>query len=178
MTDPSETGQFEIMGLAVIVILVTLGMLFALSTLSGTDTSLQQTFEQKRLATDFIKASLDTQAPTCAKATLRELFQDCAQTQTIRCTKSNGAEQNSCLFLKDTYKLLFENTLKKYRQQYFFKVEGACVGDTAKKLCQITQGNVGADPLNPKPCPGEREISTQPLPTRSGTITLTLEICG
>ena len=73
------------MGLAVIVILVTMGVLFALSTLTGEDTGLQQTFEQKRLAVDFLKASLDTQAPDCAKATFRELFQDCMQARSIAC---------------------------------------------------------------------------------------------
>ena len=170
-------GQFEIMGLAVIVILVTLGMLFALSTLTGPETSIQQTFEQKRLAGDFIKASLDTQAPSCAKATIRELFQDCAQSRAIECTNKLGAFQNSCAFLRETYDLLFKYTLKSYNQKYLFKVEGPCVGEAAKQLCGITQGNIGS-PLSPQSCPGEREISTQPLPTRSGTITLTLEICG
>lgn len=179
MNAKNRRAQFEIMGLAVIVILVTLGMLFALSTLSEPDTNLQQIFEQKRLATDFLKASLDTQtSPSqCAKATLRELYQDCATTRTIKCIKDNGAEVNSCIFLKETYAMLFQNTLERYRQRYLFKVEGACVGESAQQLCGITQGNIGT-PGAPQPCPGEREIATQPLPTRQGTITLTLEICG
>lgn len=171
----SRHGQFEIMGLAIIVILVTLGMLFALSTLGGQEPSIQQTFEQKRLAVDFLKASLDTQAPACGKATLRELFQDCAQARTIRCIKETGAEQNSCQFLKAAYKTLFDQTLETYKQRYFFKVEGPCIGEASGQLCDITQGNIASPP---QPCPGEREISIQPLPTRIGTITLTLEICG
>lgn len=176
-----KTSQFEIMGLAVIVILVTLGMLFALSTLGGQQESIQQTFEQKRLAVDFIKASLDTQAtPACGKATIRELFQDCAQSRTITCKKTSGADINSCTFLKDAYELFFTQTLKRYKQRYLFRVESpSCtIGATARQLCDITQGNIAKPGLPPQGCPDEREISTQPLPTRSGTITITLEICG
>lgn len=178
----STHGQFEIMGLAVIVILVTLGVLFALSTLTGPETSLQQTFEQKRLVVDFIKASLDTQAPQCAKASLRELFQDCAQAQSIACnvgTPSAPVSKSSCQFLKETYKTLFAQTFEKYRQKYLFDVVGTAgsCGGSFVKLCEITQGNIpGAS--GPGRCPGEREITSQPLPTRAGPITITLEICG
>lgn len=171
-----RAGQFEIMGLAVIVILVTLGVLFALSTLTGEDSELQQTFEQKRLAVDFLKASLDTQAPECAKATFRELFQDCMQARSIAC-KQGAAQISSCEYLKRTYQSLFEQTFERYRAKYYFKVEGGnCLGEAAK-LCDITQGNVVAT-TPAQPCPGEREISSQPLPTRNGVVTLTLEICG
>ena len=163
------------MGLAVIVILVTLGMLFAFSTLTRPESSLQQTFEQKRLAVDFLKASLDTQAPECAKATLRELFQDCAQARAIRCVARSGQEQTSCTYLKKTYQQLFSRTLDSYNQKYYFLVEGSCA--IAPDLCLITQGNV-VSTTPAQPCPGEREISSQPLPTRAGTITLTLQVCG
>ena len=170
-----QSGQFEIMGLAIIVVLVTLGVLFALSTLTAPETSLQQTFEQKRLAVDFLKASLDTQAPPCAKASLRELFQDCTQSRTIRCLTETNAEINSCVFLKKTYASLFDQTLERFNQRYYFEVTGPCEG--SRELCDITQGTVAASGPA-QPCPGEREISSQPLPTRVGTITLTLQICG
>lgn len=172
----AKKAQFEIMGLAVIVILVTMGVLFALSTLTGEDTGLQQTFEQKRMAVDFLKASLDTQAPDCAKATFRELFQDCMQARSIAC-KTGTTQKTSCEYLRQRYSELFGQTFERYKQKYYFKVEGgSCLGEAAK-LCAITQGNVvGA--TGPMPCPGERETSSQPLPTRSGVITITLEICS
>ncbi len=156
----NKRSQMEIMGLAIIIILISLGLLFAVQwMLKAPPTKPVQRAKESVLAANFLNTMLGT-TTDCNKRTIRELLQDCALTGGV--TKCDG--QTSCTYVRSIIQKLFDETFKKWNMPYHIAMTGAT---------PIEQLDFGT-----KPCPGEREQKTHPLPVRPGfEITITLEIC-
>ncbi len=76
----SKKSQMEIMGLVVIIILIAIGMLFAVQFLLKKPTGeTAAKAEESVLAANFLNAMLST-TTECQSRTVRELLQDCALT--------------------------------------------------------------------------------------------------
>ena len=156
----NKKAQMEILGLAIIIILIILGVLFGIRVLRKQPTELQAEFEQKNIAVNYINTLLGT-TTSCYKLTFRELIQDCAQTAgSMQCEGGN-----SCIYTRNKFMEIFDKTLRPRKQDYVLTVSGA--GDVE----DINQGSVGK-------CSGELKPAIQYIPTRSGTVTIKLELCG
>lgn len=159
-------GQMEIMGLAIIVVLITLGVLFAITTMSREETSTAEEFEQQNLAAGFLNTLLGTNTG-CVNATVRDLIRDCAQRGSLRCDPIYDPEQmdrslDSCMFVNSTANVILNNTLGIRKSRYYLSAKGPYMEGI----------RVGS------PCPGEQIYKSQAIPTKSGTtVTVEMRLC-
>lgn len=160
MLKSKNKSQMEIMGLVVIIILIAIGMLFAVQFLLKKPTGQSEaSVKESILAANFLNAMLST-TTDCHGRVIRDLLQDCALT--------SGAADcdgiNSCDYASSQIEILLEGSLGRWNKEYYFSIEGAY------DVEQITFG---------APCPGEKEAKVYPVPVRPGfEIKLKLEICG
>lgn len=153
-------GQMEIMGLAIIVILIALGLLFAVQWMTKAPKQQVQRAKESVLAANFLNTMLST-TTECNKRTVRELLQDCALTQGI--TKCPDGK-DSCAEAHGIMAALFEQTFTQWNLKHHFTMTGPT---------SIEQLDFGTTP-----CPAEREQKIHPLPVSPGfEISLSLEIC-
>ncbi len=152
-------GQMEIMGLAIIIILVSLGLLFAVQWMLKAPQQQVQRAKESVLAANFMNTMLGT-TTYCNERSVRDLLQDCALTGGI----TKCGDQTSCEYVQGIIQQMFDATFKQWNTKYHFAMTGAT---------HVEQLNFGT-----QPCPGEREQKKHPLPVHPGfEITLTLEIC-
>lgn len=154
-----DKAQMEIMGLAIIVILITIGMLFAIGMLNPRPPPKGP--ETKALANSFLNTFLGT-TTECKGSTFRVLVQDCAQSLAIPCPG-----MNSCEYIETKLDEFLDQTLVEMQKTHhiFFsggpRIEDISLGDP--EACELL----------------EREQAEQYIPLRgAGTVTVTLRICG
>jgi len=167
-----KKSQMEIMGLAIIVVLLFLGMVFVIKfVVLKPPKEYKKEYTRTELASNVIGAMLYTTAPDCSKVTFAKLFQDCAlgDPGSIYCgTKppsEGGGSWYSCGYAAYHAKDILERTLGEdgLNLNYYFQVEAndadlpgfAPIGDS---------------------CLGERKQKRYPLPGAS-TIYVILDIC-
>lgn len=155
----AKKAQMEIMGLAIIVILVALGLLFAVQwMLKQPPTKQVQRAKESVLAANFLNTMLGT-TTACNDRTMRDLLMDCALTQGA----TPCGDASACAYAESILPQLFKNTFEAWNMQYHFSMQGAG---------SVSQMEFG------KPCVGELEKKVQPLPVKPGfEISLALEIC-
>lgn len=124
---PGRSAQMELIGLVVIVILITLGMLFlakfALNTKSKNTLLLR-----KGLASSSVTALLKTTVDKgiCAEGAvpqLKEVLEDCARNYPPELSRSvlSCDNKHSCDFFRDTAQQLLDSTLGSWRKKYEFR---------------------------------------------------------
>ena len=93
-------SQIEIMGLAIIIILLMLALVFVVRfTLIPNQNAPKKEFSQAQIAANTLNAMLQTNVEECNEASIERLFVDCAQrTSVIDCGTGVGFV-NSCDFL-------------------------------------------------------------------------------
>lgn len=155
----NKKSQAEIVGLVIIVLLITIGLLFVVKFVVLKEPSdVKKTFVHSELASNMVKVLLET-TTDCKESSVKELFQDCAAFKRIDC---EGVD--SCEKVNYTIGIILTNTLEKWNKQYEFSVD--------------IPGN---DPISsygscaPK---ADRESATYPIPTDRGTLFIQLDICG
>jgi len=121
-----KKGQMEMMGLAIIVILISLGLLFAVKFLLSKDSSLpspSQDFKTSELGANFLAAMLETKAPyeECFGITFATLYQDCgSNAPVIHCNDG----RNSCEYAYDNTGDMLDNSIKAWGRKYLFTAQG------------------------------------------------------
>ncbi|MCX6708081.1 MAG: hypothetical protein NTW67_00325 [Candidatus Woesearchaeota archaeon] len=158
-------AQMEIFGLVIIVILLAIGLLFAIVILTKTPTREVERVKESVQAANFLNTILGTTS-TCGKRTVRELIQNCAVASKdwVGAAPCDGA--NTCSLAENMIKNMLNQTLGKWGKDYKFYMNGT------EAVEQIV---IGTD----NPCKGEREGSTRPEKIRTGLdITVTLHICS
>ena len=155
-----KKGQMEIMGLAIIVILLALAILFVVQfVILRQPTDIKKEFTHEQLAKNTANTMLLT-TTRCRDMPLKDLLEDCAEGGYIQCPSGN-----SCTYSKDIIEDILADTLEIWNKDYYLTVK---VGSE--------------DILLPfgKPCPGEKTTSHPccALPTGYGQLLLTLDICG
>jgi hypothetical protein len=157
----SRRAQMEILGLTIVIILIMLGVLFAVQfVLKKPAPDLRTSFMRTQTAANMLNAMLGT-TTDCEGASVTELLQDCATTQTIYCA---GEGMASCEYVEVAMGGMFAETLTKWNQNFNFSIQGPV---TVSKI-RFEKGD----------CSGEKEVKIHPIPTRAGTVTLRLELCG
>lgn len=159
-------GQMEIFGLVVIVILLALGLLFAVVILSKPPSQQSQRVKESVQAANFLNTMMSTTSLGCGKRSVRELIQNCAvasETWAGAATCDDGVT-NTCEKAQDMIQQMLARTLGEWGKNYQFYMNGT----VAVERIHIKSGT----------CTGEREGSIRPEKIRPGLdVTLTLHIC-
>jgi len=163
-----KKGQFEILGLAIVVILVSLAVLFILRfVVLEKPTEYKKEFSQSELAANVISTMLKTANPGCHNLKFSELFQNCAEdpvNPSIQCSITH----NSCGYLSAALDDLFRDSLEEWNTPFYFKSQTNRFGESPI----IEKGNQ---------CPGEKKSKQFPIPvdpSGSTILYITLDICG
>jgi len=181
----------EMIGLVVIVILISLGMLFvAQFALSGSPQ--KKVFTRKGLAYSTMSAMMKTSISTQESCALgfvgevrpqigKDLLEDCAKNcftapegySLYQCKGDCGGRLHSCLFLQEKMQFFLNQTLGQWNKRYEFEsVLLEPSGQYKQKLLQInsSRGN----------CPSNRERDTSglfPINTEAGLVENVLYLC-
>lgn len=166
MIRKTKRSQMEIMGLAIIVILLFLGMVFVIKfVVLKAPKEYKKEYVNTELASNIIGAMLYTTIPDCSMITFAKLFQDCAGSEAICC--ADDCSIKSCAYAKTNVGDILESTLGKeegaLNLKYHFQV----------MTNELTVGDLEFG----EPCPGERKQKRYPLPG-AATIYVVLDICG
>jgi hypothetical protein len=149
----------EILGLAIIVVLIMLGVLFAIMfVLRAPSTTTEQRYKESQLSAGLVTSMLGT-TTSCRDATVTELLQDCAIFSRLDC---NG--QTSCAVADDAFKQMLGGTLRAWNRNYRFTITGA-------PNVEVIHDESGD-------CSGEVEASTNPVPTAGAPLQVTLQLCS
>ena len=134
-----KRSQTEVLGLVVVVLLISIGMLFAVRFVITKRASVtQQGFSYSQLASNMLGAILETNSADCRNTKLRELFADCYAFNTITCGISNI---DACTYLNETIFYIFNETLNKWEVAYELEAhltsQKPSVADLKKKICPV-----------------------------------------
>jgi hypothetical protein len=148
----------EIFGLAIVVVLISLALLFAVQFfLLKPPSETVRPVKESILAANFLSSSLGA-TTDCFGRNIKELLQDCALAGTLRCP----GNVNSCFYARQEIQKMLDGSLGAWKKKYFFSVDG-----------MADDFSIGVE------CPGEKEYKQHPVVVRPGyDILLSLEICG
>ncbi|MFH1506301.1 MAG: hypothetical protein ABIE94_04940 [archaeon] len=164
MRNIRRKGQMEMMGLAVIVVLVAIIMLFFISfkvNQVGSEPEPQKEYADTQLATNYILAALKT-TTECRGLNVQELLQDCALRGEVDCTG-----WSSCDFVYATLDDLTAQSLDFWGTEYIFTVKHGTVG--------YNKSTGNCDKFTPAEATGFQPISL--YPDSSTPIITTLRVC-
>jgi len=150
-----KKAQAEIMGLAIIVILIIIGMFFLIKFLTIDTIDYKKQYTQAQLASNMITTFLSTTSD-CDGFSMTELLQDCNQDKSIIC---DG--ESSCDYVSLTAQQIFMETLEKWNVDYEFKVFN-------DNEVLITLG---------KKCVLDKKSKLFPIPTSSGNLFVNMDVC-
>ena len=162
-----EKGQMEIMGLAIILILITLGGLWAIMSMGGDESSIEEEFETTSLGASFLNTFLGMDTG-CANSNIWDLLRDCAQQRRINCPGDidpwgKGRELGSCKYINESLSYILNQTLDERASRYRFVAKGSnmeYIG--AVRDCTVLNNQVA---------------STQHIPAGRTPLTLEFYIC-
>ncbi|MEE9525084.1 MAG: hypothetical protein V3V78_00575 [Candidatus Woesearchaeota archaeon] len=153
-----KTAQMEIMGLAIIVILLSLAILFTIQFIILKEPSeTKQSFTSKQLAANTASTLLTT-TTGCSDQPISALLIDCAESSLEQCSG-----MNHCTYVKQEIQEILNSTLDKWNRKYYLTVN-----------TDTTQIAIGEE------CSGEKTTS-QPcciLPTKYKPVKINLDICN
>ncbi|MBW2974307.1 hypothetical protein KY366_01185 [Candidatus Woesearchaeota archaeon] len=162
-----KKSQMEIMGLAIIVIIISVIILFTIRFIVLEEpSSYKEEYTQTELASNILSTLLRTTSANCSGLSLTELYQDCSNSPynpQVICTDG----LNSCQCINHTTKHILNQTLGKWHIDYEFTAK------TDSDSLVYAKGDVG--------CPGVKKHKVYPIPTdTSGSkiLFITLDICG
>ncbi len=171
-------AQAEILGIAVVVVLVVLGFLFLLRFATpGEAAVLKERLGRAQLANNMLSAMLKTSDIACdpfKKPKIEELLIDCAENKkddqflgSVVCAGSTL----SCHYVKEVIRdKIFQKTLEQWKLGYEFSAR------SGKELFALKKSPTGR--IN-EGCPATMESDSQTylLPTTLGMLEVTLKIC-
>ena len=158
-----KKAQMEIMGLAIIIILVSLAMLFIVQfVILRQPTDIKEKFTHKQLAKNTINTMLSTTS-NCKFISIEDLLIDCAEGGFIQCPGGNSCTHSSSIIQE-----VLDNTLDKWNKKYYLTIKAD------------NEDIKGLPSFGEQPCPGEKTSSAPCcfLPTQIGTMNINLDICG
>ncbi|MBW2968929.1 hypothetical protein KY304_00450 [Candidatus Woesearchaeota archaeon] len=151
-------AQMEILGLAIVVVLISLALLFAVQFFLLKPVSDEvKPAKESVVAANFLSSCLGT-TTFCHGRTVKELLQDCALSGALSCP----GDINSCLYVKQEIEKMLDASLDVWKKECFFSVNG-----------MASDFSIGSE------CLGEKEYKQYPVVVRPGfDIIVSLEICG
>ena len=168
----NKKSQTEIMGLAIIVILVAFGLVFMMKYMAtNKPTEYQKEYLYAELSSNIINTLLKTTVDNCLQLSFADLYRDCAEGESIDC--SGGSTPNSCDYSQGQTLSVLGNTLGEWKINYEFNVytEESLLGDSIWSL-----GSIESD----DGCIGEKKSKRYSIPapnTIDGTVYIKLDVC-
>ena len=154
-----KKAQMEILGLAIVVILILIGAVFVIRFLAlKKPTEYRKGFVSSELASNMLNTFLKTVSGDCSQLTMTELLQDCAQGKNIICAN----QQDSCAYAKSAAETIFRSTLDQWKMRYEF----LAYVNANSPLIKI--GDL---------CHAEKKSKLFPIPISSATMYTKLDIC-
>lgn len=152
-----KKSQMEILGLAIVVLLVTLAMVFVIRFLALSEPEdIRSGVVESQVASNYITTYLKTSVEGCNGLSITDLLQDCAIGGNI----CNG--QDSCQKAEEVAETIFLSTFDAWNTQYGFEV-------------YLDEDNPKIE-LGPG-CTGERRSKLFPLPTGVSPLFVKLDLC-
>lgn len=162
----------EILGLAIVVVLILLSAVFvAKFMISKKPSEQRKNFVESELASNMLNTFLRTTSNDCSGLSMTELLQYCAQG--IQFTCGDAGSSDSCVYANSTARKIFGETLDKWKYNYEFF---ACTDFDPKTLQCIASSskimNLG------KPCTAQKKSKIFPIPLSQNAVYVKLDICG
>ncbi len=155
-------AQTEIMGLAVIVLLLALGMLFIVKfVLLRPESTTEQEFVHSQLAGKILNSLIKTTSD-CNNAPLADVIQNCVEGFPNGDMYCFNTEEYSCNFINQTIKYILKETLDKWKTDYTLTI--SVQNQTFFKFSDCTSPNT--------------KSAIQPINTALGDLILRLNICN
>jgi len=134
-------GQVEIMGLLLIVVLMALGLLFALYFALSSDSSDEQDVKDEVMVSMTLGALRKVTAPSCDNVQFQDLLEDCAGGRSLQCSTGSSCSVAHELIagtLDSFFSPMQEN------RQYFFTIDRLpyFVGRSYGSACNYTVARV------------------------------------
>ena len=172
-------GQMEIMGLAIIVILISVVMLFAIRfVILREPAEYKKEYTQTELASNMLSTLLKTTSD-CRGLSFTEIYQDCGNHHDdedfqFECSTDIG----SCEYIKGKTGIILDSTLKGWNMGYKFIVR---LNDDTDPLT-YDYGGVSSSTMSWEEggCPGVKKHKIYPIPidaSGSNILYVTLDIC-
>lgn len=164
-----KKSQMEILGLVIIILLLTLGLLFVIRFVYlGDDTNIRAKHAESQLAANLLNSMLQTTAVECQNRQIRELFSDCGATNSIICRQDqDGLPERSCKFLETEVEMILDAVLDNddWTRIYYFNASH-------------TRQNLEYTMEFGTPCTGAYDSKFYPIQSAGRTMIVTLQICG
>ncbi len=159
----NKKSQMEIMGLAIIVLLLSIGLLFYLKFSTSKSSTTKQEFVQSERASNMLSVLLST-TTDCRDANIKNLLVDCANGPAIFCYSASSCDYSAKLIDK-----IFNKTFRSWGNVKYEFTASIKTSGSAKLL--MRNKNTG--------CIGEREtkFETIPLYPNPGNLEVKIEIC-
>lgn len=152
-------AQTEIFGLAIVVLLLSVGLLFAIGFMTKKEPStIKKEFTQTEVGYNFLGVMLET-TTDCDDLSVTELIKDCAENDVgsrRSCDYGNSCEHVEYLLQE----FFLRKTLNKWGYNYNLTIQGADI-----------------DSISNHPCKGEKKASTYIVPTDVGNVNVKLYLC-
>ena len=156
----SKRSQTEILGLSIVLIFLSMGMLFVVkSIISDKPSQERETYIRSELASNILGSIVNVHT-NCRNQDISDLLQDCAVHEEIVC--SNG--QGSCDYSKTEINTILSRFMSKLGGNRSYKF--IALTHDMMDIVNIEQGNCTI-----------WESATQPLPTLRGTLELKFNMC-
>jgi len=167
----SRRSQMEIMGLMVVVILLIVGVLFALKfVVLKKPAETRQEYSRTQMASNMGLALMSATTENCRETAIKDLLIDCAQWPEAGGTITCGDGSGSCDYVNRTIGHILNSTLNQWRVRYYFSASTSNIAED--RLVYHTNGDCTME----RPKPGESESFF--LPTGRGMMTLRMFICS
>ena len=168
----NKKSQMEIMGLAIVVIIIVIGFSFMIRFLANRKTTeYKEDFSKSELVSNIINTILKTTATTtgnCKGMSFSDLLARCHEGSSIDC----GDPDDVCEFTKNNMETILQNTIgeNKLKLDYYLKVSTNLDG---------TQEIDGSFNMGTGQCTGTKKSNSYPVPTSTAqNIYVILDICG
>lgn len=126
----NKKAQFEMIGMAIVVTLVILGMFIAIRLqMFSTPSTIQTEYGQVQLASNFLNTMLITNTD-CGDRIMRELLIDCAHNKAIKCDN-----EDSCTRAEKIMDQILSKTLDEWNAKYLLtlKTKGSQIAGIDEK---------------------------------------------
>ncbi len=151
-------GQQEIMGLAIALVLMIIGILVISKLNSFGTASYKKGYEQSELASGMLNTLLAATSRGCNGLSMMQILQDCAGNPN---NQGLCNPENSCAYFEQQAKEIFKNTLESWQVNYEF----SAFYDEESPIIKLGKQCVS------------KKSELFPVPTESGALFVKLDIC-
>src|SRR3990167_7129515 len=121
-----KKSQMELLGMAVIVVFIALGIFFVVKfNILKQPSETKKVYTQSELAGNMLSALIETSAFDCPSFDMLDLMIDCADNYpkgSIVCKEENSYKNMSCEYFNYTINYIFNSTLDTWSTKYVFNI--------------------------------------------------------